>query len=52
VFPADACAKVNVANALSNSYCASESENKRITEGKGYGVWSLALSLRLTFPPT
>lgn len=51
VFPAGACAKVKVAS-VSNSYCASEEENKRITEGKGYGVWSLALSLRVTFPPT
>lgn len=51
VFPAGACTKAKVST-VSNSYCASEDESKRITAGKGYGVWSLGLSLRVTFPPT
>lgn len=51
VFPAGACAKVNVANAASSSFCSDEADNKRVTVGKGYGAWSLGLSLRFTFPP-
>jgi hypothetical protein len=51
VFPAGACANVKGANISGSSHCASEAENKRITTGQGYGVWSLALSLRVTFPP-
>lgn len=51
VFPAGACAKVNAANLASASFCADESDQKRVTAAKGYGVWSLGLNLRLTVPP-
>ncbi len=50
VIAAGACAKVSGWNAQSASFCADESENKRVTSAKGYGVWSLGLSLRLTVP--
>jgi len=54
IFPAGACAKIgsDAPGYATNSFCASEAENKRVTAGKGYGVWSLGLSLRFTFPPT
>lgn len=52
IFPAGGCAKYNASGLASTSYCASDNESKRITAAKGYGVWSLALSLRFTFPPT
>lgn len=51
VFPVGACATVNVANAASVKRCASDDENTRITTAKGYGVWSLGLNVRVTFPP-
>lgn len=50
VFGAGACAKVNAANLASTSFCANESDTKRVTTAKGYGVWSLGLNLRLTVP--
>lgn len=51
VFPAGACARINAANIASNNFCSDEQERLRVTAGKGYGVWSLGLSLRFTFPP-
>ncbi len=51
VFPAGACARVSGANLVSNNFCANEAENKRLTAAKSYGVWSVGLSLRFTFPP-
>lgn len=52
IFPAGGCTKYNAAGFNSTSNCASDSDRERFTSAKGYGVWSLALSLRLTFPPT
>jgi hypothetical protein len=51
VVPAGGCAKVNLGGLASNSYCADEDESKRITATKSYGVWSLGLNVRFTFPP-
>ncbi len=52
VFPAGGCAKVSAQGFAGNNFCASEEENKKITTAKGYGVWSLGLTVRLTFPPS
>lgn len=51
VFPAGGCSKYNAANFASTSSCASDGDSKRFAAAKGYGVWSLGLSLRFTFPP-
>jgi hypothetical protein len=50
VIAAGACAKVSGWNAPSASFCADDSEDKRVTSAKSYGVWSFGLSLRLTVP--
>lgn len=49
VFPAGGCSTVNANNQASLKDCAAD--NKRFTAVKGYGIWSLGLSLRLTVPP-
>lgn len=51
VAPAGACLKESISTSLgagSSSYCTDQSDLQRITSAKGYGIWSIALDLRLT----
>ncbi len=51
VIPAGGCLKGTAslgAVSDSNKYCTDESDNRRVTEAKGYGVWSAGLDLKLT----